>query len=325
MRYFAGIDGGGTKTAVCVADINDFSVRGVTASGASWREYGAENVARSFKEAVDSLIDDAHGGIGGIAMGLPCHGESETGDREMAAALRQSFPNVPLYLTNDVEVGWAGSLALQPGINIVSGTGSIAFGKDACGQTARSGGWSEFFGDEGSCYWVGRRTVELFSKQADRRIPKDALYDVVCRDLALKNDYDIIDLVHNDYLQRRERVAGLQLLAAKAADLGAPSALSLYREAAQELTLLVSAVLKQLNFNNKPFIVSYTGGLFKAKAFVLPHLSEAVRNMGGTLAPPRFRPEEGALLLAFNHFYPDGLTRMQTALQKMDRTGLRKH
>jgi len=83
-------------------------------------------------------------------MGIPCYGESEDGDIELEKEIQTAFPGIPVYITNDVEVGWAGSLGLTPGVNVVAGTGSIAFGKDESGKTARCGGWSEFFSDEGS-------------------------------------------------------------------------------------------------------------------------------------------------------------------------------
>lgn len=315
MQYYIGIDGGGTKTAVCAANIDDFSLRYAKTTGSSWREHGVWKVAQNLRETVDSLMAGEYGRIAGIAMGLPCHGESAEGDRALERAVRGVFADIPLYITNDVEVGWAGSMALAPGINVVAGTGSIAFGKDIHGQTARSGGWSEFFGDEGSCYWMGRKVMELFSKQSDGRIPKDELYTTVCREFDLQNDISFIDFIHTEYAGYRERVASLQFLAEKAALAGAQSAKMLYDEAVRELCLLVTAVRNHLDFAEGPWTVSYSGGLFKARELVLPQFSQKIGREGGTLVPPRFDPVDGAVLLAFQHFCPDGLPRIQKAMQ----------
>jgi len=311
LQYYIGIDGGATKTAVCAASVDNSSLRYSKTSGASWREHGVWKVAQNLKEAVVDLMGDDYGSVAGIAMGLPCHGESADGDSALERAIRGEFADIPLYFTNDVEVGWAGSMALSPGINIVAGTGAIAFGKDSNGKTARSGGWSEFFGDEGSCYWMGRKVMELFSKQSDGRMPRDELYDTVRRELGLKNDISFIDLIHSEYVGYRKQVASLQFLAEKAAMAGSASARALYAEAVGELLLLVTSIRNQLNFSEKPFSVSYTGGLFKAGELVMPQFSREIEKEGGRLSAPRFGPVEGAVLLAFQHSNPEDLTKIQ--------------
>ena len=312
MRYLIGIDGGGTKTAICAIRAGDLLLSHAETSGTSWREHGASGVAGKIKKSLNELT--RNGQIAGAAIGLPCHGESIEGDRAVEQAIRREFSDVPFYFTNDVEVGWAGSLALEPGINIVAGTGSIAFGKDIHGKTARSGGWSEFFGDEGSCYWVGRKVLELFSKQADGRIQKDALYDVVYRNFGLNDDYGILDIVHDSYMHSRENVASLQLLAKEAALLGSRSAITLYIEAAGELCLIIEAIKNKLDFSSESFNVSYTGGLFKADELIFPHFSRRIEEMGGNLITPRLKPEEGALLLAYQHFFEDGFEAAKKAI-----------
>ena len=315
LRYYIGIDGGGTKTAMCAVSVDDFVLRYAKTSGSSWREHGVTKVVQSFKKTISNLIGEDFGQIAGIAMGLPCHGESADGDRALEQVIHEAFADVPIYFTNDVEVGWAGSMALEPGINVVAGTGSIAFGKDVYGNTARSGGWSEFFGDEGSCYWMGRKVMELFSKQSDGRCPKDELYQTVRREFGLKDDFSFIDLAY-EYSAYREQVASLQFLAEKAARAGAPSAIALYREAVQELVLLVSAVRNKLDFSEKPFTVSYSGGLFKAGDIILNQFSEEIEKDGGKLLPPQFEPVQGAVLLAFQNFCPEGLSQIQGVMRE---------
>jgi N-acetylglucosamine kinase-like BadF-type ATPase len=268
-------------------------------------------VALKLKQAVDELMGKEKGELAGIAMGLPCYGESIDGDRVLERAVNDAFAPAPVYLANDVEVGWAGSLALAPGINIVAGTGSIAYGKDSQGHTARCGGWSDFFGDEGSCYWVGRKAMEYFSKQADGRMPRDELYTTLRQELGLKNDFGFIDIIHERYIGYRKQVASLQLLVEKAALAGSASAKSIYDDAVHELCLLVTAIRAQLEFKETPWAVSYSGGLFKAKDLVLRQFTQAIEKEGGKIVNPRFEPVEGALLLAFQHFCPDGLNLVQ--------------
>ena len=315
MKYYIGVDGGGTKTAVCAANLDSSELNYTTATGTSWRENGVGRVAQTISDAVHELTGDSFTGIAGMAMGLPCYGESVEGDLALKQAIGEAFGSIPIYLTNDVEVGWAGSMALEPGINVVAGTGSIAFGKDDHGNTARSGGWSEFFGDEGSCYWMGRKVMEIFSKQSDGRHPKDELFATVCDEFGLKNGLDLIDLIYHKYSNSRESVASFQILAHKAASAGAPSAIALYSEAVQELCLLVEAVRNKLDFGRNTWSVSYSGGLFNAGDFVLPLFKREIEKNGGKLTTPEFSPVEGAVLLAFQHFCPCDLPEIQMIMK----------
>jgi N-acetylglucosamine kinase-like BadF-type ATPase len=316
LKYYIGIDGGGTKTALCAVNTGNQTLRYSKIAGTSWREHGALKVAQILKQAVQDLLEKDNEPIGGIAMGLSCFGESSEGDLVLEKEIRKAFSGIPIYFTNDVEVGWAGSMALEPGINIVAGTGAIAFGKDSNGKTARCGGWSEFFGDEGSCYWVGRKVMELFSKQSDGRIPRDELYETVRRELKLKDDFSFIDLIYNKYINYRKQVASLQLIAAKAALAGSPSAIELYKKAVRELLLLVISVRNQLNFSENKWNVSYSGGLFKAGDLVLPEFLREIENEGGKITTPRFKPVEGAVLLAFQHFAPESLSQIQEIIME---------
>jgi len=315
LRYFIGVDGGGTKTAVCVASEDSSVFFSATTGSASWREHGIKTVICNIKEVINGFSIGDNGSIAGITLGIPCFGESNTGDRKLEKAISTEFHGIPVHITNDVEVGWAGSLGLSPGISVVSGTGSIAFGKDESGNTARCGGWSEYFSDEGSCYWIGRKVMELFSKQSDGRTARDALYNMVREELDLKSDVDFIDLMHKKYIKNREKVASLQLLAQKAALAGSPGARALYDKAAGELCLLVTTIEKNLDFKQHPFTVSYSGGLFKTGDLIMSRFLKEIEAAGGKLSTPKFEPVHGALLLAFERFHPEGLTLLFERLE----------
>lgn len=315
MEYYVGIDGGGTKTAICATNIDNFKMLHVETRGSSWREFGAQNVVRNLKDTLYGLLPSPQSKVAGIAMGLPCYGESSDGDKQLELEISNIFPDIPVYLTNDVEVGWAGSLALEPGINVVAGTGSIAFGKDSNGNTARSGGWGEFISDEGSCYWVGREMMGIFSKQVDGRIARGPLYEIVRGEFNLNNDIEFIDHIYPGYLHSRKKVAKLQILAEKAALAGDESVKELYRQAVQELCLLATAVRKQLDFPESGWKASCSGGLFKTGDLILPLFRDTLAKDGGILHIPSCTPVEGAVLLAFDRFCPSGVSALKRAMK----------
>lgn len=305
MKYFLGIDGGGTKTASLLIDEYGKQRASLVREGSSYKEYGIDRVKMTIRESVETCLVQAGvemSELAGIVLGLPCFGEGGADDAIVEQQMVDMLMPIPCKIVNDVEVGFAGSLGLKSGIHIVAGTGSIAFGKNADGEIARSGGWSTFFGDEGSCYWLGRRTMELFSKQADMRIPRNVLYQIITDTFELKDPMDFINLMEGDYIANRSKVASLQRILLEAARQGDCSAQELYKEAAVELGLLVTGITAQLSMNTGAFPVSYSGGLFYAEEFVIPTLKEIVQQVGGALAAPEFEPVTGAALMAVKLF-----------------------
>lgn len=302
MKYFLGIDGGGTKTAYLLADETGKVLAQERTAGCSYKDIGLENTAKLLKEGAARCAQKAgmkEEQLAAIALGLPCLGEYKKEDAHVIQAIKKVFSSAPIHITNDVEAGWAGSLGLQPGINIVAGTGSIAFGKNIKGESRRSGGWSAFFGDEGSCHWLGRRTMELFSKEADGRVPKSSLYEILMEEFALEDEMDFIGYMDREYIGDRSKVASLQKFLLQAARDGDISAQELYRAAAEELGIMAGSILKQL-WDEEEVPVSYSGGLFHAREFVLPVLEELVKKQNGYLVSPKFSPAEGAVLMAMS-------------------------
>lgn len=301
MSWFVGVDGGGTKTDFAVAREDGLPIARLQRTGCSYQAIGLERVVDLVAEGVGDCLAmvDAHlEDCGGCCLGIPCYGESPTHDRTLEESLKGRLAPAPVMLVNDVEVGWAGALECREGIHIVAGTGSIALGHGRDGSSHRCGGWIEFFGDEGSCYWVGREGMSLFSKESDGRAPRGALYQVVRRELGLTQDCDFIELVLGELAPHRERVAQFQRYVWQAAEQGDGEAAALYTRAAGELSLMVSALKQSLPLSPGTTTVSYSGGLFKAGEWVLRPLREQAEALGCQLQAPLHSAVEGALLLA---------------------------
>lgn len=296
---FIGIDGGATKTTIIAIDRDGSVIAETETSGSSWREHGAAGVAGNICRAVDSM-KLPH--ISGIVAGMPCYGESTFGDEMLRVQMSRAFNGIALHLTNDVEAGWAGALAMQPGIHLVAGTGSIAFGADGRGNTARCGGWDAFYSDEGSAHWIARRGMELFSKQSDGRLPKGAMLEVVRSELKLDCDTDFIDYIHEHHEKTRKDRASFQLLTAKAARAGDLAVVEIYVSAAQELFMMARCLHRRLDMQCEGWQVSYSGGVFKNGDLILEPLGELVSDSGGVLVEPRYSPAMGAAMMAMARF-----------------------
>ena len=299
VKTYIGIDGGATKTALVASGADRKIIAEIETSGSSWREIGFENVAGLIADTINKLGCDS---ICGIAAGMPYYGESTEGDLVLVNELKKALPGIPLYITNDVEVGWAGAFSLKPGIHQVAGTGSIAYGVDSHGTSVRCGGWDYFYSDEGSAYWIARRGMELFSKQSDGRLPDGPLLHIVREEYNLKNDIDFIDYLIKHYGTDRKGRAAFQLMVKKAALEGDYDACNIYIDAAEELFLMANSVRLQLDLPASGWKVSYSGGVFKSGELILDPLRTLVEASGGILCEPENSPVVGALLLAIDKF-----------------------
>jgi glucosamine kinase len=64
-----------------------------------------------------------------------------------------------IEVVTDLETTLEAAFGDGAGVITIAGTGSIAYGRDARGLTARAGGWGLAISDEGSGQWIGRAAV----------------------------------------------------------------------------------------------------------------------------------------------------------------------
>lgn len=303
--YYIGIDGGGTKTAFSLIDSQGMEKGSLEMGTCHFAQVGVSGFKSILKDGMEELLKRCEislKDVDYIFLGIPGYGEIPEKDREMVEVLQGLFPNTKFSYGNDAESSWAGSLACEPGISIVAGTGAIAYGRNSHSQSARSSGWGDFCGDEGSAHWIAKKGIEYFGKQADYRHRRGPLYEVFTSRLNLKKSFDLIDLITIQYGQSRTEVAKLSKLVYEAAILGDEDAISIFREAAREHLLMIKGVLNQLDFQEKEISVSYTGGVFSSGELVLTPLKNFIEEEGlrCRLMTPLLTPVRGSALYAMS-------------------------
>jgi N-acetylglucosamine kinase-like BadF-type ATPase len=169
--------------------------------------------------------------------------------------------------------GWAGSLACEDGINIISGTGSMTYGERQ-GVGHRVGGWGELFGDEGSAYWVAAHGLNAFTRMSDGRLARGPLYTLLKERLQLASDLDVVSLVIDKWSGNRSSIAALSTTVCKAAHEGDAVAAKILSEAADELVTLIETTRKLVGFTDEETVpVSYSGGMFSDEGFLARFLA----------------------------------------------------
>lgn len=300
MEYVIGVDGGGTKTAVALAGRDGTLLAQTVLESISYREHGMDAVASRLRAGAGKVLEESGVPFHQVrcaAVGAPGYGENEQGDQALRSVVKEAFPDMRTVVVNDAQIACYGALSGRPGINIVAGTGAIAYGEDGYGASARSGGWSEQFSDEGSCYWLGKMAMGLFCKEADGRVDKGPLYELLKEKLALADDLSFIVEMEKEYLPYRDRTARLQVWLFQAAQEGDKAAQELYRQACRELAQLADAVRGQLRFPGE-VPVSLTGGLTHCGTLVTKALKDILLEKGMAYRPCEGSPLEGAVRLA---------------------------
>lgn len=300
---FVGVDGGGTKTAFSVIDEVGNKLYFYETTTCHYEQVGLSGFEKIISEGIEKIKNSLKISlkeIDFIFLGVPGYGERVEYDIKIKEILEKVLKGCKFQCGNDVENGWAGSLACSPGINLVAGTGAIAYGLNEKNENARSSGWGFFCGDEGSAFWIGKKGIELFCKQADGREKKDKLYEIYKENLKLNKDFDLINYVYNTINFERGKVAELATFVFQGALAGDLKCIEIFKEAAYEHYLMVKGVVDQLKFKDKVKI-SYSGGVFKSKDFVLEPLKKYLEenNIKGELIEPQLSPVLGAALYAY--------------------------
>jgi glucosamine kinase len=273
-----GVDGGGSKTRAIVADEHGTQLGEVVGPASGVKpgkaEASAEVIAATVRDALAScemthvVPKVVYVGVAGVAV------EHE---RE---ALWQSL--VGRELAEEIAVHPDYSIALDdafgdgPGILLISGTGSVAFGRGPSGTIARCGGWGAVIGDEGSGAWVGRRALSVVTASADGREPETALMGAVLTAAQVNEPRELIAWAAQATPTQLATLAPVVSSVADAGDLRANALISL---AVEELVLHVRALARQLFGDERAAApVAFSGGMLTRGTTVRKRLEHRLKS-----------------------------------------------
>lgn len=293
MTRYLGVDGGGTKTAFVLIDEHARVV--AEATGPTLYAFPADQalIRRVLGDGIAALGPEP---VEHAFFALPGYGESSPDLPVLRSVPGEVLGHDRYDVGNDMVAGWEGSLGGADGINVVAGTGSIAYGEWA-GRSARAGGWSEVFGDEGSGYWVAVRGLQAFSRMSDGRLPAGPLQRRILEATGAPSLLDVIGVVSGEWANDRTRIASLSRVVVDAAEAGDAVAAGILTDAGGELAALAEAVRSELAVPDQdPVPLSYSGGMFSA-APVLAAFRDAL-GARFELVEPLHGPAIGAALHA---------------------------
>jgi N-acetylglucosamine kinase len=296
MRYVVGIDAGGTKTVGLLADETGVVLAEARGGGANLQTHGELGVEKVFDEILEVLGRDRP--VAAVCLGIA--GVDRPHDEGVIRGiLRRLGHRETARVVNDAAVALVAGAPGRVGIVVLAGTGSIAYGADRQGRTARSGGYGFLLADEGSGYWLGHQALRAAVRAADGRGPATLLAPIVFAALEVSSVSELIPRVYEKGLPKH-RIAALAPTVEAARAQGDGVAEGLVEEAAEELSLAAKAVARQLDFGPDPYPVVLAGGVFKAVPTLGERLAAHLQLPLARPAPLTVEPARGAVTLALD-------------------------
>ena len=168
-RYLISIDGGGSKTGVCVYDCIQRTRRSTVSGGGNYKTHGIEAVRERIQTSLHELIPescDIPAVTVFLVMGLSGCDSPQDIDIYTKIMDDMGFSPERMFICNDAELIFHANSDV-PGICIVAGTGTIALAFTELGKTYRAGGWGAPISDEGSGYWIGAEMIRNYLSWID--------------------------------------------------------------------------------------------------------------------------------------------------------------
>lgn len=306
-EFVIGIDGGGSKTLAWLAQATfSFGAAplGVGEAGPSNpQSVGWEAALENMGRAVDAAFLAAGYSPSKIAAACVAMAGS---DRENARSRLNEWSSGRQLAERFLPVHDAAPLlaAGTPngfGVAIISGTGSLAFGRSESGKTARSGGWGYLFGDEGSGYAVAIAGLRAVASADDGRTAATLLTDRFLQELAIASPAAMVQAV---YARQEDRtwLSSLSQIVVHAANDGDVVAQNILEEAADALAEQVTAVTRTLELDTKKYPLAIGGGLLVQAALLRERLINRLRQRESCPDPVVVveHPVAGAVILARN-------------------------
>ena len=297
MAKFLGIDGGGTKTTCAIGDESGILAT-ARSSGSNLVRLGEAATRAGLHDAIRQACSMA--GIEPSAVTGACVGAAGAAHPEIQQRMIRIVSEVlscRIVVVGDMEIALQAAFGPGSGVITIAGTGSIAYGRDSHGATARAGGWGFAVSDEGSGQWIGRCSLSRALRAKDEH--EDA--PLLTRILAAWRLAAIDDLIPAANASPPPDFSNLFPVVQAAADAGDQLARSVLSQAGEELAQLASIVLRHVLDGPEPNVpLAMAGGVFRQSALVRQVFYNRVRTNFPQVAvnPTVVEPVRGALDLA---------------------------
>jgi len=295
-----GLDGGGTQTRVAVATATG-EIRGRGQAGAcNLAAVPLPDALAAALAAADHALAEAgqdRADITALCAGVAGFSYAQRRD-QFRAGLQSSFSRARVAVEPDYAIALAGATGGAPGVIVIAGTGSAAYGENAQRERHRTGAYGYLIDDGGSGYGVGRASLAAVLRAADGTGESTRLSVRVLGALGLNSPADLIPGVYGGGISR-VAIAGLARTVVEAAQEDEDAvARAILMRAGGTLAHLAHGVTQRLFTDAQmPFPVAPIGGLWNAGDLLTDVFTRSLRRFApmAVLTPPLQSPVEGAI------------------------------
>jgi len=300
-----GIDSGGSKTAAWLARWGEGAepeVLGLGAAGpANPQSVGLVEATRQLTAAVEAAFASARipRQLVASAVLAAAGSDREENHRALTAWAEEFSLAARLQVVHDAWPVLAAGTPEGWGVALISGTGSLAFGKTADGRTARAGGWGFLFGDEGSGYALAVAGLRAVAQAADGRAGPTQLVDAILGHFHVDRAKALISSVY-PLAGNQQRIAELAEMVLDVAMAGDATADVIVHEATRQLAAMVAAVAARLDWRGKTVPLALSGSVLVGRQWLCKRLGDDLRSLGLHAGPATVvsEPVVGAMKMA---------------------------
>ncbi|WP_097015170.1 BadF/BadG/BcrA/BcrD ATPase family protein [Anaerocolumna aminovalerica] len=272
-EYIIGMDGGGTKTKVLIADRNQTILEELTAGAINYNGAKKEEVDQNIQGIFHTLEDKGY--KKDRCRGI-CIGTAGISNPLVTEYMKENINHFGYTCSADIvgdhETALAGALMQTEGIIVIAGTGSICYGKDQCGNTYRTGGFGHLIDDEGSGYAIGRDILSAVVRAHDKRAEDTVFTKLVFEYLHIRSIEELIRYVYNPKHSKKE-IAKLSILIDEAYRLQDTVSVAIMDKCVRGLVDLTRPILNHMNenclvaaagsvlLNNENILEKFTAGM----------------------------------------------------------------
>jgi len=305
VTYYLGIDGGGSKTTCAVGDEVSLLAK-VTAGPSNITRVGEARAREALHKAIREACAAAR--IAPQRVQRACIGAAGAAREENAGAVYNIIAEIisgGIEVVGDMQIAQAAAFGEEPGVVVIAGTGSIAYGRDAHGRTARAGGWGYTISDEGSAHWIGAAAVSALLRVIDHTEDGQATAEASLLFGEMKAAWGLgsVDELAGA-ANATSRFARLFPAILTAADAGDALAQRVLAQAGRELAQLAAIVVRRLfvegNGNSHAVLLAMAGGVFRHSLIVREVFRDALGKLDPRIEvnPQVVDPVAGALQMA---------------------------
>lgn len=315
MKYFAGLDGGGSKTELL---ISDSCGRIICHTVGDCSNYISTNIAKASYN-VEYLLEKSLAcfnieDIAFMSVCIPGIHQYCSNVKIINELLKQNKAEV----SGDEGSAFTGALAGSIGIVILSGTGSFAAGLNKSGQRAAAGGWGPLLGDEGSGYFMGIKAIKAVISQFEYFGPETILTPMVLEHFKINRVNELKSIVYKNGINTKE-IASMSYEVLKGAQYKDNVCLNIIEESARYLSELAGIIIKKLQMDDGNYNLCLTGGIRNFGNLLTDPLQKfiAEKYTNISMIEPYFEPVVGSLILSLKK---DGINIDDTILNNLKKT-----